>query len=261
MAVDEAMLILASEGACPPTLRFFSWEVTSLSIGSFQDIKELDMDRLKPCGMPLVRRPTGGRAVLHGSELTYSVTCPIPSRFFPSDLMGSYKAIGSCFLEGLTGLGIDAALVPAAKNPDRKRRECAGRDPLCFSSPSWHEVLAGGKKLIGSAQRRLAGSFLQQGSLLVKLDIDGLISMMRFKDDGQRNAARDALASKMTALDEHASGVDMDSLKRAVVAGFEDVLGADVSPGTLTERETELARRLASEKYATDGWNLNRSKV
>lgn len=261
MAVDEAMLILASEGACPPTLRFFSWEVTSLSIGSFQDINELDMDRIKSCRIPLVRRPTGGRAVLHGSELTYSVTCPIPSSYFPSDLMGSYKVIGSCFLEGLTGLGIDAALVPVAKNPVRKRRECAGRDPLCFSSPSWHEVLAGGKKLIGSAQRRLTGSFLQQGSLLMKLDIDGLLGLMKFTDDIQRNAARDALASKMTAIDEHATGVDMESLKRAVVAGFEDILGDDIVPGILTGREVKLARRLVSEKYATDGWNLNRSKV
>lgn len=261
MAVDEAMLLISSEGGCPPTLRFFSWDMPSLSIGSFQDISELDMTKLNSGGIPLVRRPTGGRAVLHDSELTYSVACPIPSGFFPSDLMGSYKVIGSCFLAGLKKAGLDAALVPVTKNPDRKRRETPGRDPLCFSSPSWYEVLAGGKKLIGSAQRRLKGSFLQQGSLLAGLDIDGLLGLMSFPDADARLAAGLALAAKMTALEEHMPGVEMAALKDAVVYGFGDVLGVRLVPGGLSDTELELAGRLFSEKYSTDGWNLRRSSL
>lgn len=257
MAVDEALLKL-SFGGGQPVLRFFSWEKPSLSIGSFQDADEVDTGELKLRDIPLVRRPTGGRAVLHDSELTYSVACPIPSEFFPSDLMGSYRVIGACFLEALGRLGVEASLVPVTKNPDRKRKKCAGRDPLCFSSPSWYEVLADGKKLIGSAQRRLKGAFLQQGSLMTDLDIGSLTGLLRYPDGESRTKAAYTLASKMTSLHEHTGEVSMDKLKASVAAGFEEVLGMRLAPSVLTAEETELAEKLMEEKYSTEDWNLHR---
>jgi lipoate-protein ligase A len=255
MAVDEALLLLAGEGKCLPTLRFFTWEAPSLSLGSFQKVDELDLDGIHRRGVPLVRRPTGGRAVLHDAELTYSVTCPIPSPFFPSELMGSYKVIGACFMAGLGHLGINAELLPIDKSGSKYRPQ---NNPLCFSSPSWYEVLLGGKKLIGSAQRRLRNAFLQQGSLLIGLDIDGLISMLRFRDEDARRKAREALKVKMTALNEHGYHVGLDELKDGLVQGFSEALGTGFVPGELTAEEIRFAEELLETKYSRDEWNLYR---
>jgi len=258
MALDEALLIMAANGLCPPTLRFFSWETPSLSIGSFQKAELLNLRLIKEKSVPLVRRPTGGRAVLHDRELTYSVTCQIPSPFFPPDLMGSYKKIGSCFLRGLKSVSVEADLLPVSKNPDRKPSQESGRNPLCFSSPSWYEVLVGGKKLIGSAQRRIRGSFLQQGSLLMELDLAGLVSLMEFAEDTARQAACAALASKMTALSELGCPITAKELKGSLVKGFEAEMGVALIPGEPTQEEIALAERLLAEKYSRDEWNLHR---
>ncbi|MHB8174771.1 MAG: lipoate--protein ligase family protein [Nitrospirota bacterium] len=251
MAVDEALLVLCGP---EPVFRFYSWEVPSLSIGSFQKVFGLDLDGISARGVPLVRRPTGGRAVLHDSELTYSLTCRIPSDFFPSDLMGSYKKIGACFLRGLSHIGLPAELVPVKKNSNTSRLS----GPLCFSSPSWYEVLAGGKKLIGSAQRRLKNSFIQQGSLIIEKDYDALLSLMKFEDEAGRNAAREALSAKMTALKEHLPKVEVSELKSAVIKGFSEVLDAEFLPGHLTPEEETLAHELMEKKYSRREWNLER---
>ncbi|MGA2193467.1 MAG: biotin/lipoate A/B protein ligase family protein [Nitrospirota bacterium] len=257
MALDEALLLSTEKGDFRPTIRFFSWDRPSLSIGSFQKTEELDISRMEGLGVPLVRRPTGGRAVLHDAELTYSITCRIPSDYFSSDLMGSYRKIGSCFIRGLKLLGVEAELVPVRKDP--KKGPPQGKNPLCFSSPSWYEVLAGGKKLVGSAQRRLRGAFLQQGSLLIKLDIDGLLSLMAFNDDSGRKKAYEGLKSKMTALSLHGPEIGLDELKGAIIQGLSVEMGADVLPGEPTPAEESLARQLMEEKYLRPEWNLNRN--
>jgi len=258
MALDEALLLAATGEGFVPTLRFFSWDRPSLSIGSFQKAQELDLSKIKETGIPLVRRPTGGRAVLHDAELTYSITCPIPSHFFPSDLLGSYNKIGSCFVRGLKTLGIEAGLYPLRRDG---KSSPAGHNPLCFSSPSWYEVLIDNKKLIGSAQRRLKGSFLQQGSLLIELDIPAILSFQQFKDDEARRIAQAGLVQKMTALHEHASGIGMDELKNELVEGFEAELGAFCSLGEITKEESALAEGLVSDKYSRESWNLYRQKT
>jgi lipoate-protein ligase A len=258
MALDEALLLSATEPGFTTTLRFFSWDKPSLSIGSFQKTHELDLARMESLDVPLVRRPTGGRAVLHAAELTYSITCRIPSEFFPNDLMGSYKTIGACFIRGLSLLGVEAALVPVNRNPAAKNSSLTGGNPLCFSSPSWHEVLAGGKKLVGSAQRRLPGAFLQQGSLLIKMDIDGLLDMLSFRDEAARRMAAEKLSSKMTALEEQGFNVDLNTLKGALIEGFEAEVGVKLVQGGLTTEETALADRLLAEKYSREEWNLFR---
>ncbi|MGC2424460.1 MAG: biotin/lipoate A/B protein ligase family protein [Nitrospirota bacterium] len=254
MAVDEALLIFSGFPGSAPVLRFYSWDSPSLSIGSFQKVFELDMEELSARGVPLVRRPTGGRAVLHDSELTYSLTCRIPSDFFPSDLMGSYKKIGACFLRGLDFIGLPAELVPVRKGKNISNLS----HPLCFSSPSWYEVLAGGRKLIGSAQRRLKNSFLQQGSLIIEKDYDALLALMKFESENDRRAAREALSGKMTALKEHLPEVAIEELKAALIKGFSEKLGACFESAFLTPEEEALARKLMEEKYSRPEWNLER---
>jgi lipoate-protein ligase A len=260
MAVDEAVLVMAGRGESPPTLRFFSWDAPSLSIGSFQKAGELNLTLIKEKNVPIVRRPTGGRAVLHDAELTYSLACPIPSPYLPSGLMDSYKVIGSCFLAGLSLLGVSAQLLAVSKNPDRKSRPRDASHPLCFSSPSWYEVLSDGKKLIGSAQRRLKDSLLQQGSLLIKLDIDGLLSLMLIDDD-DKIRARESLLSKMTALEDLGHDIPMERLKGALIDGFSAGMGAPFVMGGLTPDEERLALRLFEEKYSRPEWNLYREAM
>jgi lipoate-protein ligase A len=258
MALDEALLLAASKEGFVPTLRFFSWDKPSLSIGSFQKTEELDLTKVKEAGVPLVRRPTGGRAVLHDAELTYSIACPIPSPHFPSDLLGSYNRIGTCFVRGLKALGIEAGLYPLRRDGKSTPN---GHNPLCFSSPSWYEVLIDNKKLIGSAQRRLKSSFLQQGSLLIKLDIPSILSFQQFKDDEARMKAQSGLVQKMTALHEHKSGIGIEELKSMLVKGFQDEMGAGCSFGEVTEEESSLAGKLLEDKYSRESWNLYRQKA
>jgi lipoate-protein ligase A len=260
MALDEALLLSASGGNRPATLRFFTWDTPSLTIGSFQKSEDLNLAAATARNIPIVRRPTGGRAVLHDAELTYSVICPIPSGHFPDDLHGTYKKIGECILDGLRQLGVNAELLPVDRDLERRRMAsaAAAKNALCFSSPSWFEVLLGGKKLIGSAQRRLRTGFLQQGSLLLELDIAGTIEVQAFPDELTRDRAAEFLASKMTALSSAGRDIGIAELKAAIAAGFAKVLGTELVPGEPTPEEVALARKLLSEKYGREDWNLRR---
>ena len=133
MAIDEAILIAGGEGKVPPTIRFYGWEPPTLSIGYFQRAaREVDLERLRERGVGLVRRPTGGRAVLHDKELTYSVIAPENLPGMPSSVIQSYRLISTGLLEGFRRLGLSAEMVsleePAARNgsPD---------SAACFDSP------------------------------------------------------------------------------------------------------------------------------
>ena len=119
--------------------------------------------------MDVVRRVTGGRAVLHNHELTYSVVARTDDPLFPGNVLGTYKVIAAGLLAGLGDLGIHAEMVSrSGKHAHLVKKN--GKDPACFSSPSWYEILVNGKKIIGSAQRRIPGAFLQHGSILIAYD-------------------------------------------------------------------------------------------
>jgi lipoate-protein ligase A len=170
MAVDEELLARAQAGEKVPVLRFYTWDPAAVSIGRFQKIEEaVNADTCKRRGFDIVRRITGGRAVLHYRELTYSIIARTDDPLFPANVLGTYKFIAAGLLQGLKNLGITAEMV------SRSNRHAAlviknAKDPACFSSPSWYEILVHGRKIIGSAQRRLSGAFLQHGSILIGFD-------------------------------------------------------------------------------------------
>ncbi len=170
MAVDEELLARAQAGDCTPVLRFYGWTPPAVSIGRFQDLKTaVNAEACRKRGFDIVRRITGGRAVLHYRELTYSVIARTDSRLFPSNVLGTYKVIASGLLAGLANLGIPAEMVSRGGRHAELVKK-SGKDPSCFSSPSWYEILAGGRKIVGSAQRRMRGAFLQHGSILIEYD-------------------------------------------------------------------------------------------
>ncbi|HEX9019857.1 MAG TPA: lipoate--protein ligase family protein [Nitrospirota bacterium] len=170
MAVDEELLSRAQAGESVPILRFYTWAPPAVSLGRFQKREEaVNADACKRLGFDIVRRITGGRAVLHNKELTYSIVARIGHPLFPPDVHGTYKIIAAGLLQGLRSLGIPAEMVTRGGS-HAQRVEKQPKNPACFSSPSWYEIVVRGRKIIGSAQRRLSSAFLQHGSILLDYD-------------------------------------------------------------------------------------------
>jgi len=162
MAIDAAIARAFAAGLVPPTLRLYSWSHPSFSIGRFQKLDPLLVAQLQHYGIPIVRRITGGRGVLHDQELTYSIVADTQNVRFSCGLRGTFGTIATGLLAGLKMLGV-AAEVHRSRAPGR--RHLYG--PFCFDHISGDEITVGGKKLIGSAQRRWSRHFIQQGSLVL----------------------------------------------------------------------------------------------
>ena len=170
MAIDEELLARAQAGKIAPVLRFYGWSPPAVSIGRFQKIgSAIDAGACARHGIDIVRRITGGRAVLHNQELTYSIIARLDDPLFPSTVLGTYKVIATGLLAGLKRLGIPAEMVSrGGRHAGLVKKDV--KDPACFSSPSWYEILVNNRKIIGSAQRRLSNAFLQHGSILMDYD-------------------------------------------------------------------------------------------
>ncbi len=170
MAVDEGLLREAVSPGALPVLRFYTWSPPAVSLGRFQDKERaVNAEACQQRGFDIVRRITGGRAVLHCDELTYSVIARSDSALFPNDILGTYKVIATGLLAGLHELGIVAEMV-SRSGRHAGMVKSSPQEPACFSSPSWYELLVKGRKIIGSAQRRVGGAFLQHGSILIGYD-------------------------------------------------------------------------------------------
>ncbi|MFH1688966.1 MAG: lipoate--protein ligase family protein [Candidatus Eisenbacteria bacterium] len=250
MAVDEAILEGVSEGSSPPTLRVYAWEPPTVSIGHSQKAStELDLEACRREGFGVVRRPTGGRAVLHAGELTYSVVGRAGVPPLGGSIAESYRAIASGLLLGLTALGISADLAPVSA-ASRTRGEVA---PPCFVSAGRFEVVVAGRKLIGSAQRRVGAAVLQHGSLLTDGTHVRIADVLRVRKESERAAIRRTLALKATDLAALISPpIEFEVLAGVIRAGFENAWGITLSDGTLTQRESEAVVGLATDHY-TEG--------
>jgi lipoate-protein ligase A len=216
MSLDEALLACAER----PTLRLYAWSCPSLSLGYRQSAPGWE-DRCDRLGVELVRRASGGGAVVHSGDLTYAVVAPLATSGIPDDLQGSFEWIRDALLHGLRQAGLDA----------RRGAQRAGADRLdvCFSAATGFEVELDGRKLVGSAQRRTPWGFLQHGSI-------------RLTDD--RALYRDVLGE---APPRPAVDIPAALASRAIVAAFERALGQPLERAglSLAERE-ECAARLAA---------------
>jgi len=218
MAVDEELLARAQAGEQVPVLRIYTWDPAAVSIGRFQKIEEaVNASVCQQRGFDIVRRITGGRAVLHWRELTYSIIARTDDPLFPANVLGTYKLIAAGLLQGLWNLGIPAEMV-SRSNKHAALVKKAAKDAACFSSPSWYEILAHNRKIIGSAQRRLSGAFLQHGSIL--LDFDAALEAEVIPGGG----SGDCVTSIRKELGK---AVPLDEVKQAFVRGFSEELGID----------------------------------
>ncbi|MEW9049659.1 MAG: biotin/lipoate A/B protein ligase family protein [Neobacillus sp.] len=259
MALDEALLDWHSEGKIPPVIRFYGWDPATLSVGYFQNVaKEIDMDAVKQLGLGFVRRPTGGRGVLHEHELTYSVIVSEEHPEMPKTVTEAYRVISEGILKGFHHLGLEAYF--AVPNTDEDREALKNpRSAVCFDAPSWYELVVEGRKVAGSAQTRQKGVILQHGAILLDLDEDKLFSVFKYPSERVKERMQKAFKSKAVAINDISpKRITLDEAKEAFYKGFAEGLNIELESYQLTEEELAYVNKIAKERYETDEWNFKR---
>ncbi|ALS78849.1 lipoate--protein ligase family protein [Planococcus sp. ANT_H30] len=257
MALDESLLTWHSEGLIPPIIRFYGWQPAALSIGYFQKVeKEIDMDVVNRLGLGFVRRPTGGRGVLHEHELTYSIIVSEDYPQMPETVTEAYRVLSEGLLEGFKNLGLDAYFsVPdtAEKRADLKKPKSA----VCFDTPSWYEMVVEGKKVAGSAQTRQKGVILQHGAILIDLDAEKLLSVFKFPSEEAKERMRMKIPEKAVSINSlRKTPATAEECIAAFKKGFEQALSIDLEPYVLTEQQLAEVKALEEKKYANHEWNF-----
>lgn len=246
MAVDEALLRSRIRSSGPPTVRFYGWVPPTVSLGYAQPLDgTVDRARCSALGIALVRRPTGGSAILHESperEVTYSVVARGDDFTGADDVLETYRVVGRGLAVGLERLGIAAELVPLV----RGRRDGTAAPAFCFRRAGAYEISVGGRKLVGSAQRRQRGSFLQHGAVL--LDADPARLRAVFPGEVDPTIGLTTLAQVLGRRP------GFDRVVEALSAGLAEALGMPLVPGGLSADESALVDALVAEKYGTEAW-------
>jgi len=255
MAIDEAVLTIHSEGKTRPSVRFYTWNPATVSIGYFQKAeKEIDLEKVKEYGLGFVRRATGGRTVLHDKELTYSVVVSEAHPAMPSGVTDAYRIISAGLLEGFRLLDMRADMV----SPD-EAKFAEPSSAACFDAPSSYELVVEGKKVAGSAQTRQKGVILQHGSILLDIDVDMLFDIIRHPNERVREWLKRGFADKAVAINQvRPTPATLDDARKAFREGFAKGLGVELVDDELTAEERELAEQLAREKYGCNEWNFKR---
>jgi lipoyl(octanoyl) transferase len=259
MALDEALLDWHSQGKIPPVIRFYGWDPATLSIGYFQKVeKEIDLEAVKAHGLGFVRRPTGGRGVLHEHELTYSVIVSEDHPEMPKTVTEAYRVISEGILKGFHQLGLEAYF--AVPRTDEERSALKNpRSAVCFDAPSWYELVVEGRKVAGSAQTRQKGVILQHGSILLDLDEDKLFSLFKYPSERVKDRMKSAFKNKAVAINEISSRrITLEEAKEAFYKGFAEGLNIELQPYQLTEEELAYVNKIAKERYESDEWNFKR---
>lgn len=241
-------MLAVSAGKVPPTLRLYGWSPPCVSIGYAQSLdQELDLDACRRHGYTWVRRPTGGRAVLHIDELTYSVIAPLDEPRVRGDILTSYRKLSRGLVAGLSLLG--CAVVQA----DPLLAAGPAASAACFDVPSAYEILAAGRKLVGSAQARRRRVVLQHGALPLEGDVARIADVLALSE-ADRQRLREELGRKAIALD-HALGykVSFSECAAALSLGFSRVLNLTLERGELVPDE-QTAMELLREKHNKREW-------
>ena len=208
-------------------------------------------------GVDFVRRAPGGRAVLHWEELTYSVVCREDDPLVGGSILETYSAISGCLVEGLRLFGVLYATLERSEGSAIRPRAGGAATPPCFSSSVRYEVVVDGRKLIGSAQRRVDGMILQHGSLLIGPAHKRIVEFLRIDDAGAVRADLDS--GTICLQDILGTDIDFDALGEALRQGVERTFSVAVEYSALTEGELKDTESLAIEKYATGEWNGGRN--
>lgn len=259
MALDEAILMRVGAGEAPPTLRFYAWDRPTISIGYFQRVdRDVDRSRVNARGFSLVRRMTGGRAVLHDKELTYSVIVPGDHPLAKASVVESYRQLSQGLCEGFIELGVHAEVVSLAQESERAKYATLG-SAACFDSPSWYELVVEGKKIAGSAQVRAHNGLLQHGALLLDLEPDDLFDVLTFRSEVERSRTRKEFDERAISVRQLTSReITYEQAAAAFAKGFAKGLDLELIPHAISAQEHQDALHLMEEKYTNDSWTLRR---
>lgn len=253
MALDQALATACANGESPPTLRFYRWQPPTVSLGRHQPLAEIDQAACAAHGYDIVRRSTGGRAILHTDELTYSVAAPADEVRVKGGVMDAYLRLSNALVAGLANLGltVDKAAGNIRVGPDISA--------ACFEAPSAYELTVGGRKLMGSAQSRRAKYVLQHGSLPLVGDIARLVDVLHLPS-AEAKLLRAQLADRACTLakalgkDEQATPIQFAAVAQALARGFCTTLHLNLKAGAFTASELCEAARLIRVQYANPQW-------
>jgi lipoate-protein ligase A len=248
MAIDEAIMDAVAEGTSPATLRFYAWSPPCLSLGRSQPLSDADLVACRAASVDVVRRPTGGRAILHTDELTYSVALLQSDPRATGDVVASYRRLSLGLLAGLRELGAEAVQAVREQAPN------ADLTAVCFETPSNYEIVAGGRKLVGSAQWRARGGVLQHGSLPLHGDLARIVDYLEFSSP-EPEVQRHRVHARATTLEETIGRVlPPSSVAQSLAHGFSQALNVTLVRGELTPNERTLAAELRFSRYAASDW-------
>lgn len=256
MAIDEALLHFHSEDNIPPTIRFYGWKNPSLTVGHFQNVeKTIDFSGIEKHACDFVRRLTGGSAVLHDDELTYSIVVREEHPKIPRSVNKAYYILSQGLLEGYRLLGIDADFAIPERELLRER------SAVCFEKPAIYEMIVDGKKISGNAQTRKDGVLLQHGSIPMSFNSDMLFDLFNFSSEKVRERQRTAFEKKAISINDITKKKHTYAmLKRAFLHGFQKSLDVNTEPLELSEKQWQYIHFLADTKYRTKEWNERHSK-
>ena len=236
MGIDEAVLRYTAEGKSPPTLRFYGWDPPAVSIGYFQGLnEEVDLEQCTRSGVHYVRRMTGGGAVFHNTEMTYSIMLPEKHPLVVSNILDSYKRVCSGLISGFAFMGVEAQFVPL------------------------NDIVTGGKKISGNAQSRKYHGFLQHGTILMDIDAETMFSLLIVPSEKMRDKLVKNVKERVTSLNHVLNReVTFQETVDAFTRGFSEALKVELVPGELTSEEKKRAAEIAGERYSNPDWNHKR---
>jgi lipoate-protein ligase A len=236
MGIDEALLGSVSSGESPPSLRLYRWSPPCVTVGYFQSLDaEIDLDACHAAGVDVVRRLTGGGAVFHDAEITYSLVVPLGHELAPEDILESYRLICSGLVVGLRLLGVESSFEPI------------------------NDIAASGKKISGNAQTRRQGCLLQHGTVLLALNPELMFSLLRVPAEKLKGKLIEDVKARVTSLSSILGReVAFEEAGEALKKGFSAAWGAELQPGPLTRTEAAEAQRFATERFSSREWNHRR---
>lgn len=252
MALDEALLHSVARGDSLPVLRFYRWKPATVTLGYAQSVtSDIDLDVCRRAGLNVVRRSTGGRAVLHDNEVTYSVIAPFNTGLFGHSVLDSYRVISEILQKTLLRLDLPAQLVPGKPRGGRQNAMKA----VCFSAPSQYELVIEGRKVAGSAQKRHGQAFLQHGSIPVEMDLDLLGKALK----AEIIDSSDNLLNTVGWLNHWSKQpILVSDVEKILAETFAEQLQIDWLHSVPDPAEISAAQKMSTEKYANPDWTMKR---
>jgi lipoate-protein ligase A len=244
MATDEAILRAVAANTAPPTLRLFAWEPPCLSLGRNQQASDVNHHKLAEAGFDLVRRPTGGQAILHIDELTYSISLPTDDPRVRESILETCQHLSQGLIAALQTLEVESAKARQHQPGNRSS------GPVCFETVADHEIAVDNRKLVGSAQMRIKGAVLQHGTLPLSGDITRICALLASPADSVKVLSRATTLERILSRE-----VSWEEAATAMARGFSSALNVFLNPGELNPTELTAAAKLREEKYGAHAWN------